>query len=263
MNVLQSALQLPLALPAYWRACRAARQTMDCTVQRIPYGKSKRQYALLAEPPPDRLRPGHYAFYFHGGGWTFGQPETFLPAARPWLANGYRVILPSHRRPPRVGLHRVVADCKAAVLHLLPDEPIFDLQFGGISSGAHLASLLAIDDELWANTSWGKPPSRVLACAGPFSFRDLQPFGVLHALYGRLNPIDNLPKAGESATRWLLLHGDNDGTVPLKHSEKFLAQLQAHGYAAALTIIEGGDHLDAGRWMFGHSPIEKIRSFIG
>lgn len=263
MNPLQSALQLPLALPAYWRACRATSENMDCTVTRISYGNSRRQYVLLAEPAADRHHPGRYAFYFHGGGWTFGRPETFLPAAAPWLAKGYRVILPSHRRPPRVGLNRVLQDCKTAVRQLLPDEPITDLQLGGISSGAHLASLLAVDEKLWRATTWNRPPSRVLACAGPYSFRDLPPFGALGSLYGSLSPLDNLPPAGNLAARWLLVHGTNDGTVAFVHSKKFLTRLRAQGYRAELAVIEGGDHLDAGRWMFGQPPVQTIMSFIG
>jgi len=59
-----------------------------------------------------------------------------------------------------------------------------------------------------------------------------------------------------------LVHGTNDGTVAFQHSEKFLSRLRAQGYQAELTVIEGGDHLDAGRWMFGQPPVQAIASFI-
>lgn len=262
MKVLRAALQLPLALPAYWRECRAAVSEMDCTLSHFTYGPHRRQYVLLAEPPTSRLQPGRYAFYFHGGGWTFGRPDDFLPAATPWLNQGYRVILPSYRRPPLIGLNRIVEDCYAAIQHLAPEEPINDLQIGGISAGAHLAALLAMNGSWWRNSGWNKAPSAVLACAGPMSFTDLQPRRLFLPRYQHLDPVQNVPSSGAEAARWLLLHGTGDATVDILHSRKFLDELQKKGYQSELIALPEGTHLDAGRWMFGGPLADRVGNFI-
>lgn len=263
MNPLRAALQLPLALPAYWRRCRAVRATMNCTAQKVSYGSHSRQYYLQVEPPAANLRPGHYAFYLHGGGWTFGRPEAFVPAAQPWLDAGYRMILPSYRRPPHVGLHRIMEDCRAAIRHAAPAEPVVDVQIGGISAGAHLAALLAPVVTDWTDAGWGRSPSAVLACAGPHSFADLWPVGLaMSRYYAALNPVEVLPPAGRTAPRWLLLHGTKDATVASVHSEKFYRVLRQKGYAAELGILPGATHLGAGEWMFGGPLRARVDRFI-
>ncbi|MEO0733685.1 MAG: alpha/beta hydrolase, partial [Bacteroidota bacterium] len=153
-------------LPAYWKACRHARAQMDVTEERVAYGPHRRQYAVVVRNRD--VETGKIAFYFHGGGWTFGRPETFVPAAIPWLAAGFTVILPSYRRPPTVGLHRIMADCRAALAHFLSSGEVTEIHLGGISAGAHLAALLAARPEYWPI-----PPRKVLCCAGPLSFADV------------------------------------------------------------------------------------------
>lgn len=249
-------------LPAYWRDCRVARANMMGSIRKEAYGSHRRQYAVIAEPPADKLRPGNYAFYFHGGAWTFGHPETFVPAAQPWLELGYRVVLPSYRRPPSVGLNRVVEDCRRAIVYFLGRETINDVQLAGLSAGAHLAALLATDEALWSTVGPKVRPSAVLACAGPLSFSDLKPRSLFLPRYAHLNPVDVLPAAGEKAPRWQLIHGTADGVVDRIHSRKFHDQLRAKGYRANLLELPDGSHIDAGRWMFGEEPARTIRDFI-
>ena len=97
------------ALKAYWKQCARAQAGMDVVQAKVPYGSHARQYSIVVRPrdPRDRVS-GRIAFYFHGGAWTFGRPETFTPAAIPWLAQGFTVVLPSYRRPPVRG---VEPDC--------------------------------------------------------------------------------------------------------------------------------------------------------
>lgn len=264
MSKRKTAFRDHLDLPAYWRACRAARREMECRENIVSYGTHGRQYAVVVDPPEGRLRPGHYAFYFHGGAWTFGRPEAFVPAAQPWLELGYRVVMPSYRRPPSVGLNRIVEDCKTAIRHFAPKETVIDLQLAGMSAGAHLASLLATDLAFWSGSGWPVIPSAVLACAGPLSFSHLFPRQLFLPRYRHLDPVRVLPVAAVDAPRWQLIHGTGDTTVKAVHSRKFHAALVAKGYQAKLHLISGGTHLDAGKWMFTDNESRGIiRDFIG
>jgi len=260
MNLRKTLLYNTLGLPAYWKAYRRIHASIPAQEEKIPYGQDSRQYAMVLTPTGNHFRPGHYAFYFHGGAWTFGKPETFVPAALPWLEQGYRVILPSYRRPPAVGLRRIIADCKSAINHFVPDEPLADLQLGGISAGAHLAASLTLDQQLWDNL--GAKPSAVLCCAGPLDFSILRPRPLFLPHYAGINPLEQLDDYAPSATRWLLLHGTADAIVAMQHSQRFHAKLEALGQESELLIVPNGTHLDSGRWMFGGFGAAAIADFI-
>lgn len=259
MNLRKTLFYNTLGLPAYWKACRQTRAAMKVEEVKIAYGKHRRQYALVVRNKD--TRPGRYAFYFHGGAWTFGQPESFVPAAIPWLALGFTVVFPSYRRPPQVGLDGVVADCRAAITALRPPEPVTHLHVGGISAGAHLAALLALKPKWWREAGWGGSPQKALACAGPLALQLLFP----QALFGRyndLNPYRQL-SAESPAVQWQLLHGTSDAMVAVAHSRLFADKLTSLGYSANLFVIPDGTHLDGGRWMFGGVGERTVCDFLG
>ncbi|NJC25870.1 alpha/beta hydrolase [Neolewinella antarctica] len=269
-------------LKKYHTQCATVQKTMDVHQQKIPYGPHPRQYAIVVQNRDPALRqPNKYAFYFHGGAWTFGQPETFTPAAIPWLRMGFTVILPSYRRPPFVGLNRIVTDCWAAVNHFRPassainrapataptteqqalTDPIIHL--GGISAGAHLAAVLATQPQKWLAAGWGSAPEKALLCAGPLSLGHLRTGRLFLPRYDHLDPIQLL-RAPRSDTPidWQLLHGTSDPVVAPVHSQLFLEKLQSLGHQANLRYLKGGRHLDAGRWMFGETASDTVANFL-
>ncbi|MEM6768999.1 MAG: alpha/beta hydrolase [Bacteroidota bacterium] len=260
MNLRKTLLYNTLGLPAYWRQCRKSAALLPARITSVAYGPSARQYAMVLTPSEVAVRPGHHAFYFHGGAWTFGTPEKFLAAALPWLQQGYRVVLPSYRRPPAVGLHRIVADCKAAIKLCLKDEEVTELQLGGISAGAHLAASLTLDQQLWDDL--GLSPTAVLCCAGPLNFGILRPRPLFLPRYADIDPYQQLNHYVPQATRWLLLHGTADATVALQHATSFTKKLGAKQPDSQLLIVPDGTHLDSGRWMFGGFGATEVAEFI-
>lgn len=259
MSLRNTLLFSAIELPAYWRACRLARKKMSVTEERITYGEANRQYAIVVRGA--NYQPGRFAFYFHGGAWTFGRPEAFVPAAIPWLEMGYTVVLPSYRRPPLVGMHEIVTDCRAAIAAVAPAGEVTDLHIGGISAGAHLAALLALKPDWWRVAGWPMSPQKILLCAGPLVLADLWPQSLFRK-YKEFDPHALLPKAS-NRPGWQLLHGRNDATVPYAHSRKFHERLLARGHKADLLTLPRGTHLDSGRWMFGGAGAEQVRKFLG
>ena len=255
------------ALPKYWKKCREVQATMDVHQQKIPYGNHPRQYSLVVKNrDPKQSIPGRYAFYFHGGAWTFGRPETFTPAAIPWLAQGFTVVLPSYRRPPAVGLNRIVADCRAAV-HSFAGEAGQGqgqvIHVGGISAGAHLAAVLATEPGGWRSAGWQTTPSKVLLCGGPLSLGKLRSGKLFLPRYDHLDAIQRLATNGvEAGVAWQLIHGARDPVVHPEHSRAFLKVLKRKGATASLYEIAGGRHLDSGRWMFGGVASREVRGFL-
>jgi acetyl esterase/lipase len=258
MSPRKTLLYNTLGLPAYWKSCSIARAGMDIQQETIHYGEHRRQYVVVVKGAESV--PGRYAFYFHGGAWTFGQPESFVPAAIPWLELGFTVVLPSYRRPPQVGLNGVVADCRAAIAAIQPTETITHLHVGGISAGAHLAALFALHSAWWKEAEWTIRPQKALICAGPLSLGILFP----QAIFGRYAHLDPCRVLDHESPKieWQLLHGTDDAMVANTHSEVFYNKLIATGQSADLYIIPKGTHLDAGRWMFGGKGAQAVRRFI-
>ncbi len=261
------ALRDLLGLAYYWYRTGQVKRDMSPRIKRFPYGKSRREYLLLAEPEDaadtDELP---WAIYLHGGAWTFGTPEAFLPAARPWLEAGYRVVLPSYRRPPRANLADIVADCRAAItvaatVARQTNRPLGEIQVAGISAGGHLAATLALHPEWWTEAGWPTYPKRILLFAAPLDLELLRPRS-LFGKYPAISPCGG--PAPDSASEWLLIHGDRDGFVAHEHSLRFARLLREAGVRVNLVTIPGGGHLDAGRWTYDrqddHSEI--ISAFI-
>jgi predicted esterase len=262
MNYRNTLLFNTFGLPAYWSACRSARAAMDITEEKVQYGSHRRQYAVVVRGP--RSGPDKYAFYFHGGAWTFGRPETFIPAAIPWLEQGFTVVLPSYRRPPEVGLDRIVADCRAAITHLAPAgaSEVKALHVGGMSAGAHLAAVMALYPEWWAQAGWPSSPKKALLCAGPLCLSELQP-RIIFGRYPHLDPFARLSAGNPASLQWQLLHGTADATVAYHHAENFYRQLLENDATANLLTVSDGTHLDSGRWMFGGLGAKEVQQFLG
>lgn len=261
MDFRHSAIFNALQLPAYWRACHRTRAQMDIRVNTVPYGKHPRQYYLEILPAAVPARPDRHAFYFHGGAWTFGRPETFIPAAIPWLEKGFRVLMPSYRRPPRVWLPDIVDDCRVAISHAAVATDVEALHLGGISAGGHLAALLACHPEWWTSAGWSSTPHKALICAAPTSFEHLWP-SALFSRYPTLNPVQQLASPARADLAWYLLHGTADATVSYEHSQVFAEALRRTGHRVQFHTLPGGTHLDAGRWMFGELAEKEVKEFI-
>jgi acetyl esterase/lipase len=240
---------------------------MSARQLRLAYGPHARQYILILEPQnSEAYAEMPWAVYFHGGAWTFGRPEAFRPAARPWLEAGYRVALPSYRRPPKARLPDIVEDCHAAMAELADfalrtHRPLCAPQLAGISAGGHLAAVLALHPNRWLQSRWPGPPTQALLCAPPLDLRLLSPSGIFKRYRG-INPAEI--KLPTPQPRLLLLHGTADGMVDYAHATSFVGTVTEQGGSIQLETIEGGGHLDAGRWTYDdddpYAPL--VRDFI-
>lgn len=184
-----------------------------------------------------------------------------MAAARPWVNRGYTVYLPSFRRPPRQFLPGIVADCRAALAAVAPREGVVDLQIGGMSSGGHLAALLALQPQWWLEAGWTAAPGRALLCSAPLELGTIWP----RPLFGRWPTLDPGRLVGPAAAelRWLQIHGTADRLVPYRHAAAFHRRLREAGAPAELLTVEGGNHLAGGEWMIDGRGREVVERFIG
>ncbi|WP_228638536.1 prolyl oligopeptidase family serine peptidase [Microtetraspora sp. AC03309] len=143
------------------------------------------------------------------------------------------------------------------------------LMLYGVSYGAYLALLAAAaEPHLWARTAAVAPflSGRELYADGPAPVRTM-----LDRLGGHeeivdddLGPRDLLRLADRIRQPVLLVHGDQDPTIPVAHSRRLRDRLAAVGHPdAALTYLEipGAGH-DPLSGRDGHAVLERLVAFL-
>jgi acetyl esterase/lipase len=197
--------------------------------------------------------------WVHGGGWTNGD-KTNGPAFR-FAALGYAVASMNYRFSQHAIFPAQIHDCKAAVRWLRANAAKYGLDADhigawGASSGGHLVALLGTTanvKELEGPGGNAEQSSRVQAVVdwfGPTDFLTVGAKDTRTKLLGG-DPQQNKEKArraspmtyvSRDAAPLLIMHGDEDRTVPVSQSETFFAALKAAGADATLVIVKGGKH---------------------
>ena len=134
--------------PAYYDAHPPQRSNEPVC---IPFGSDKQQHCVLWEP--DEVRCEAPVFYFHGGGYVFGEPESLIDAANAYNSQGYRFCSVGFRTAPRHRFPSMVTDAFTGVRTAMEwmEEtgcPCERIIVGGTSAGGHLAMLPAYGREL-------------------------------------------------------------------------------------------------------------------
>ncbi len=121
---------------------------------RIPFGPGRLQHCVLWQP--STLRHEAPVFWFHGGGFVVGTPESMIDAARVYCSQGYRFVsvgfglVPGSRFPAQVD--DAYAGVGAALAWLAEhDCAAPKVVVGGSSAGGQLACLLGYSGALAAS----------------------------------------------------------------------------------------------------------------
>ena len=191
---------------------------------------------------------------YHGGGWRGGAPTQFFNQCRDYADRGYVAISASYRLSPKEKpqntVFHAVEDARSAIRYIKKNAARFGIDpkriiTAGSSAGAHLAiatsvlKLDAADDDLSIDPS---PAAVILMCpvvdAGP-------PPGYRHIYkripdrYKEFSPIHNLH---EKMPPQLILLGDKDSVLSVKHAEEYKKQVEEKGCRCDLVIFPGAKH---------------------
>lgn len=131
----------------------------------IPFGPHRLQHCVLYEP--DEATHETVVFYFHGGAYLLGDPESMIDAANVYNSQGYRFVSVGFRWVP---FHPFPAQAEDAfngvntALNWLDchGRPARRIVIGGTSCGGHLATLLCYGRQLQAE--YGLPADRIAGC---------------------------------------------------------------------------------------------------
>lgn len=203
---------------------------------------------------PQTGRPAPVVLWIFGGGWRIGS-KGYHVNVRDLTRSGIAVAAIQYRMSGTAVYPAQLDDCRAAVRWLRVNGSLHGLDpqrigASGESAGGHLAALLGMvegkasiravcalyppTDLITLGTTYGKPRQKSSVeklLGGPIQQR--------LALAAEASPINHV---SASSPPFLLIHGANDGIVPLEQSEALLHELEQAKVAARLIVVPGKRH---------------------
>jgi acetyl esterase/lipase len=193
---------------------------------------------------PHAARSAATIVFFYGGRWTNGSKEEYEFVGQTLASQGFVVVIPDYRKYPEVRFPVFIEDGARAVKWVHDNIPRYGgapdkIFVMGHSSGAHMAALLALNNEYLKAVGMSQESLRgMIGLAGPYDFmpitdpdlRDMfyppDKFELSQPVYfvdGRNPPL-------------FLVHGEDDVDVWPKNTRN-LAKAVADAGGAVETLI--------------------------
>lgn len=236
--------------------------------QKIAFGKHRKQYLCWFEPV--KATKEHIIIFYHGGGWTFGKPETFSDRAKLFAEKGYQVIMPAHRKLPFNSYSEIREDLILTlkkVYAIMEKKDILHKKIilGGMSSGGNLAALLLLDHSLLHNTGF-RPNhfASAFLCGAPVNLAGMTDSFLLTNYAGKkestsfknASPINFLPTT--FSKQLLIVHGTADGLVNYQSTADFVEALtKVSTIPIDFYTIPKGSHLKAVSWAYEDNEVRR------
>jgi acetyl esterase/lipase len=226
----------------------------------------------VVKPKAPGARPRPLLVWIHGGAWGSGNKEGGVEGLLWFAQQGYVCATVEYRLSKEAPFPAQIHDCKAAIRYLRANAARFGIDpqrigVWGSSAGAHLAALLGTSGDTDQLDGLGGTPgvsAQVQAVCDWFAPIDLLTVGhdetdqIKHnaanspesKLIGgpvqenrekalRANPITYLSR---NDPPFLVMHGDQDPTVPIRQSETFVKALRDTGVDVTYLPVPGGGH---------------------
>jgi acetyl esterase/lipase len=218
------------------------------------------------EPRLDVYSPaegeGHPVLVFvHGGSWKSYDKNLFAPVATRFLPEDMVVIIPDYTLHPDAGYEQMAHEVAAALSWTLDNVDQYGgdpqrVVVAGHSAGAHLAGLAIMDPRFL--DAYGHSSDEICGYAGLSGVYNVQTEFDYWLAKGMTSQVMLDVMGGEqnfetaspvhyvraSLPPILIIHGDDDQTVPIEIATDFYAALQAAGADSALTLYPGAGHSD-------------------
>ena len=222
--------------------------------------------------PKSISHPLPVVLWIHGHRWSYGSKEQH-PSVN-LLAHGYIVVSLDYRLSGEAPFPAAIEDCKAAVRWLRANATTYHIDpdhigAWGHSAGGHLAALLGTSggvaelEGAGDNSTFSSRVQAVCDMSGPSDI--LQFYETVSSLNngpGRRAKVaveqflggsveQNRAKAiaaspityvSKDNAAFLIIHGENDMSIPVSQSEVFVDKLKAAGVDATLEIARGRGH---------------------
>lgn len=234
-------------------------QAQPEVTENVVYGHKDGMALIYDVFHPEGERNGAAIAYMISGGWFSGRadPEQRAQGFQPMLEAGYTVFAVHHGSAPRYKVPDAYSDVSRAIRHirLHADEYGIDPSRIGVtggSAGGHLSLMLGLDadnGEPGAEDPVMRASNHVAAVVAYYPPVDLRNmtgpndrFPALEFPREQADEVSPLLYADPEDPPVLLIHGDADGLVNIRHSENMFSELQEQEVTSEFITIEGGEH---------------------
>ncbi len=225
----------------------ASRADVERTAEGVTFGPHNGNqldiYSTAAKG--NALRP--VMVFFYGGGWANGKRGEYSYAARPFVENGYVVVVPDYRHVPEVVFPGFLEDSAAAVKWVQANIAQYGgdparVSVAGHSAGAYNALMLALDPQ-WLGDN---PVHSAISLAGPTDFYPFTSKRAIEAMSKAPDPLATQPISfvRKDAPPILLIHGTADTVVRVRNANSLYDKQTAAGGDITRHRYEGASHDD-------------------
>jgi len=256
------------------------------TIERdVEYGRAGQRVLKLdlVRPKQTPDKPLPVIVFVHGGAWAAGDKAGGVGRVAPLVAEGnYLGVSVGYRLSGEAIWPAQIHDCKAAIRWLRANSAKYNLDpekigVWGSSAGGHLVSLLGTSGDVkeleGENGSAGQSSrvSCVVDFCGPSDFTAItsgnapSAVGPVARLLG--GPVSEKAAEAKAASPvtyvsgddppFLIVHGTEDHTVPLRQAEILREALTKAGVSATFMKIEGGGH-----GIGGPEVMQRVTEFL-
>ncbi len=186
-----------------------------------------------------------------GGYFSRWRPtDASVERYRALLDQGFTVFVVRHGSRPKFVIPEIVSDVRRAVRFIrvhsrdLAIDPSRLGVWGG-SAGGHLSLVIGTasdDGDPAAEDPVLRASKRVAAVVAYYPLVDLRQFPARSVEPADAPALSPLLHVTPDDPPTLLIHGDQDETVNVRHSQLMYEALQEHGVESKLIIIEGAGH---------------------
>jgi acetyl esterase len=189
--------------------------------------------------------------FIHGGGWERGDADQWFPQCRYFALRGAVGASVQYRLASATNnIDTCVADCQAAIAYLrrhaaeLGVDPK-RIAVVGESAGGHLAAALGT---VTVDAGLDESVPDALVLLNPITDLKTRWGERLGAAAEKFSPLSHISKRTPPT---LLIHGNADSVVDIRHSRAFHQRMLELGNQSRLIEVPGTDHAFA---VFGYGP---------
>ena len=210
---------------------------------------AEHKLTLDAYTPPE-ARNAPVVVFFYGGRWEEGSPDEYRFVGQALASQGFVAMLPDYRHYPQVKYPGFVEDAARAVRWAQLNAVLYGgdpdkLFVMGHSSGAHLAAMLALDEEFLKAVGADRAALKgMIGLAGAYDFLpltapDLRDMFGPPERFAQSQPVSYVD--GQNPPL-LLLHGADDDTVRVENTRSLAAAVTRAGGPVETVIYQSLSH---------------------
>jgi acetyl esterase/lipase len=219
----------------------------------VIYGHKDGMALVLDVYRPDGNANGAGVAYMISGGWmsSEGMQQAYETMFVPLVDAGFTVFAIRHGSGPRYKVPEAWSDVSQAFQFVgshARDYGVDPQRIGvsGISAGGHLSLMLGLNDHTANGEAAGFRPAAVVAYMPPTDLRGMagpsDRFGALEFDSTQETAVSPIDYVSSDDPPVLLVHGNADELVPIRHSERMLAALKQANVKSELVVIDGAPH---------------------